>query len=150
MTTSGAEGLDALRRAGSNAVVALGSYGLIHAGTIRFLRAARAALGGAGQVYLFALAAPGSRAAGLMREDERLRVLAALDEVDGVGLAGAPGPDFEVWADAGRGALWALSSDEDGAGAEVRDFLSARGVRFASFGVAEGCTTASLLERMSR
>lgn len=134
-------------RAGAGVAVCVGRFGLIHAGTVAFLDAARGIrpqgpLVGA----VWAPETAPSRASGLMAAEERVRVLKALRQVDDAALM----DDANRWVDAAPDALWCVraGADEE-ATAPLVAALRRRGAQVHAI-ACPGPTTAQLLERMAR
>ena len=133
--------------------LAVGAFGLIHAGTIRFLRRAREDCD-----RLFALISPMADPAGgtgkapeLLRADERRRILAMMEEVDGVVLLERPEDfDAEAWRRAAPRARWARAGAEADVDPAVREKLKGQGVDLEALADSEDCTTRGLLERLAR
>jgi cytidyltransferase-like protein len=126
--------------------VALGSFGLIHAGTIRFLRQACAAAD-----RLFVAVLPEAAAAeGLMRPQERLRVLKALEEVAGADFLPLDPAALDQWKQAAPEAPWFRCAAENDVAPETLARLAETGLNVRSLEDTGECTTAALLERMGR
>ena len=146
-----AEGLAECRSAGRRIGVAVGAFGLIHAGTVRFLRAAR----GECDSLFVALLAPsaipagGERAGQLLRPDERFRLLESLQDVDAVArIDQQGGMSLAELHAAAPGAEWLGSADDKDVDAATRDELRRLGVAVRDIVAAAGCTTQSVLRRM--
>lgn len=135
---------------GSRVGIAVGAFGLVHEGTVRFLRAARAECDCLFVAVLPCekLAAETRMAAALLRDDERLRILAMMEEVNGVGVVDEAAAPLPAWAEAATGATWFRSEEEDDVDAETLALLP-ESCKPAALS-AGPCTTRVLLERISR
>lgn len=131
---------------GGHVAVAVGAFGLIHAGTVEFLR--KAGERAQGPLYAAVLAAPEQGdSTRLLRADERLRVLEQIEGVSAAALVEAE--DLEVWHRAAPAARWASSKAEADIEPPVGDLLKKLGVDLAEIETTGSCTTQSLLARMS-
>lgn len=135
--------------------VALGVFGLIHAGTIAFLRQARARCD---RLFVAVLPEPervegAERAAELLRPDERLRILALVEGVEAGGvalLAGGSPQEPRTWRQAAPEAIWMCAAAEEDVSATVRADLAQLGVELSALAGTETCTTRAVLERLAR
>jgi len=122
--------------------VAIGAFGLIHAGTVRFLRAARAECD---RLFVVVVAEAGAEKS-LLTADERHRVLSALREIDGVAVVAQP--SYGILAEAAPDAAWfGFGAEEDLPRGLVATFQSA-GIQMKFLNMGETCTTRSVLQRM--
>lgn len=150
------EFLDFLRvqtESGKKVGVALGSFPLIHAGTVRFLRAARAQCD-----VLVALVAAGNAEEAadkplFLKLEERRRVLAAFQEVGFAAIAGREGGlTLDECRAAAPKAVWMQAAAENDFPPEspLRAELESMGVRLKNCHSRETCTSAEVLRRMAR
>lgn len=134
--------------------IAVGAFALIHAGTVRFLRRARERCD-----RLFVAIVPQRRppegsgkAENLLRPDERRRILAMMEEVDGALLLDRPEDlDADAWRRAAPDAAWMWSEAENDLDPPTREEWSRQGLEPEPISDGqEGCTTRLLLERLAR
>ena len=118
-----------------------------------FLKRVRETAGGDAKVLAVVLApeclGQESVASGLMRPDERVRVLRAMQPVDGATIVRDEG-DLCRLAQAAPEALWAVSTTEGDVPDGLLNTLETCGVRLEKIDAGAVCTTAELLERMAR
>ncbi len=131
--------------------IALGAFGLVHAGSVRFLHLAR---GDCDRLYAAVLplgesSEESGKTAALLRPDERLRILAMLEEVDGTVLLKG-GDDLEALSRAAPEAVWMFAEAEGDVDPENRSKLSRLGLELRPLSTSEDCTTRLLLERLAR
>jgi D-beta-D-heptose 7-phosphate kinase/D-beta-D-heptose 1-phosphate adenosyltransferase len=143
--------LDLRRSRGETIVFTNGCYDLLHVGHVEFLTRARE-LGSLLVVGLNSDASirvinkgPGRP---ICNEQERARVIGALECVDYVVLFDQPDPDWiirQVKPDVlAKGEDWAVK------GVIGREFVESRGGRVELLPLVPGCSTTSLIERVSR
>ncbi|HNY25819.1 MAG TPA: hypothetical protein PLA90_09340 [Candidatus Sumerlaeota bacterium] len=149
--------LDRIRRCaaeGGRVGFAVGTFGLIHAGTVRFLKQA------AGRCdRLFVAIVPGdadtvgpdaaAQIARLLRPDERERILGMTDGVEAAAQVD-PQADLAAWAAAAPQGVWFQCQSENDLAPAVQDRLQALK---ASVEVLPGdatCTTLDVLARLAR
>jgi hypothetical protein len=151
-----ASALEQCSRRGVRIGVALGAFGLIHAGTVRFLHAAKAqcdsllvaVLSGSGEKMGGdnPSARPETSARHLLRPDERRRVLAAMKGVEAAGLAEDEGLSLAEWARRVPSARWFVDGAEDAPACGA--LLEGLGIRAETLHPEDSCTTRGLLVRM--
>ena len=136
---------------GERVGIALGTFGLIHAGTIRFLDAARAACD---RLFVAALAQtpPPAGVCGsstnLLHPEERVRILNLLRGTDGAGLVAPGGAALEEWRRAAPRAEWMISAAENDVDDSTIARLQKMGTTVRAIPGEGACTTRSLLARI--
>ena len=134
---------------GAHLGIAVGSFGLIHAGTVRFLQEARCRCD---RLFAAVLALPRDQGedGGLLRPDERLRILKLLCNIEDAGEISPPGAgDLEAWRQAAPNARWMVFAAEDNDPARAAaTCLQAVGLDPVGIQETEHCTTAAVLQRM--
>ena len=153
-----AAALEECSKKGGRIGIATGTFGLIHAGTVRFLRAARAECDHL-FVAIFSEPAgddgsgdPPSRietaARHLMKPGERRRVLTAIEGVEVADFAGQDGLSLSEWVRLAPSARWMASDSEGDVGAGCEAQLRQAGVTIQMIHEGDSCTTRALLRRM--
>ena len=133
--------------------IALGVFGLIHAGTIEFLRHARKECD---RLFVAILPVPSNSVASdktsaLLRPEERVRILSAFVEVEAAGLVEETGnPSLKALCEAAPQAVWFSSKAENDVDEATADRLGKLGSPLQVSTPHASCTTAALLERMVR
>lgn len=143
-----AESLAACAGKGLRIGIALGAFGLIHAGTTRFLAQGRARCDRLFAAILPEGNLPGAseQAAALLRPDERLRILRMMEAVDGAAFL----ETAEECRRAAPEALWMSAEDEADIDPSTRADLDRLGIALEPIATPGACTTRSLLERIAR
>lgn len=143
------------RSAGQGARIgfALGAFGLIHAGTVRFLREAKARCDALGAVVLPQAELPRGteKAALLLKPDERRRILSVMEEVDAVALLD-PGEQREIGrlVETAPEAEWMYDPAEGELDREIAARFALLGARWRPISAGQACTTRLILERLAR
>jgi bifunctional ADP-heptose synthase (sugar kinase/adenylyltransferase) len=138
---------------GQRVGIALGAFGLIHAGTIRFLDTARAACD---RLFVAVLAQtpPSAGVCGnstnLLRPEERVRILNLLRETDGAELVAPGGAALEEWRRAAPRAVWMISTAENDVDDSTIARLQELGATVKAIPGEGACSTRSLLARIQR
>jgi glycerol-3-phosphate cytidylyltransferase-like family protein len=140
--------------AGQNVGFAIGTFGLIHAGTVRFLKQAASRCD-----RLFVAIVPvdastvsadaAAQIARLLRPDERERILSMTDGVEAAALVTPPSA-LAVWSDAAPQAVWFHSQSESDLPPAVREQLETRAARIETLPGDSTCTTLDVLARLAR
>jgi glycerol-3-phosphate cytidylyltransferase-like family protein len=139
---------------GQRVGIAVGAFGLIHAGTIRFLKQASNRCDRlfvaivSGDVTPFSPDAA-AQIARLLRPDERERILGMTDGVEAASLVD-PQADLAAWVAAAPQAVWFLCQSEADLAAPVRDRLEALNVTVEMLPGDATCTTLDVLARLAR
>ncbi len=141
--------LAAGRRDGRRVAVALGAFGLIHAGTLAFFDAC---LAQADQLVVGVLAPHGAGRDGadcLLRPDERLRIFRALEVVSAAETVADPSA-LRSWHDAGADLAWHRAAAENDLSAAMSEALDEMAITVRTTGPRDTRTTGALVARMKQ
>jgi bifunctional ADP-heptose synthase (sugar kinase/adenylyltransferase) len=139
---------------GKRVGVAFGAWPLIHGGSVRFLEEARAACDFLYAVILGDASAAdktidGKTAAGLLKPDERRRILAAMRMVDGVETVDSLGSVIEGCRKAAPRAVWFVNGSEGDVSEQTIAEIKRGGVQVQIIHEQDPCVTRALLRRMA-
>ena len=148
---SAKERLAACARSGERIGFALGTFPLIHAGTVVYLRRARE---GCDRLFAIVLPGEGEQDTGegtLLRPSERVRVLEMLVEVDGAIRIDLPdAPTLEEVHTAAPAAVWMRCTAENDVDDTTLRRLAQVGIEVNAVDAGQECTTRAILERVAR
>ncbi|MFP4381063.1 MAG: hypothetical protein ACLFUS_11235 [Candidatus Sumerlaeia bacterium] len=133
--------------------IAIGTFPLIHGGAIRFLKEARA---NCDTLVALILMDPqslqdstgGIMASGLLKPDERGRLLASLRTLDAVQAVDEPQALLTTWSRKLPDARWYANAAEKDLPEGVREMMDNAGIKINFLHQDEPCTTQALVRRM--